>query len=128
MLLWIIKCRAIAGLLRPNLLFLVNSIKMSVRTPYSFTVPPPPVFLKFFLRFSVSSGSQPPPSLSPKGKRKELEVFPHGPLLCISILTYLLILIFQQPITTSKEMHVIKDSLDDKSKKYGSMKVLNFNN
>ena len=39
MLLWIIKCRAIAGLLRPNLLFLVNSIKMSVRTPYSFTVP-----------------------------------------------------------------------------------------
>ena len=44
MLLWIIKCRAIAGLLRPNLLFLVNSIKMSVRTPYSFTVRPvPPV-------------------------------------------------------------------------------------
>ena len=38
MLLWIIKCRAIAGLLRPNLLFLVTSIKMSVRTPYSFTV------------------------------------------------------------------------------------------
>ena len=38
MLLWIIKCRVIAGLLRPNLLFLVNSIKMSVRTPYSFTV------------------------------------------------------------------------------------------
>ena len=37
-MLWIIKCRAIAGLLRPNLLFLVNSIKMSVRTPYSFTV------------------------------------------------------------------------------------------
>ena len=37
------------------------------------------VFLKFFLRFSVSSGSQPPPPLSPKGKRKELEVFPYGP-------------------------------------------------
>ena len=42
--------------------------------------PPSPVFLKFFLRFSVSSGSQPPPPLSPKGKRKELEVFPRGPL------------------------------------------------
>ena len=40
MLLRIIKCWATAGLLRPNLLFLVNSIKMLVRTPYLFTVPP----------------------------------------------------------------------------------------
>ena len=46
MLLWIIKCRAIAGLLRPNLLFLVNSIKMSVRTPYSFTVGGGVIFLQ----------------------------------------------------------------------------------
>ena len=44
---------------------------------------------------------------------------------------YLLINIFQQPITTSKEIHVIKTSMDDKSKeainsiiehKYGTMK------
>ena len=42
---------------------------------------PPPLFSSSFpsgLVFPV--GLNPLPSLSPKGKRKELEVFPHGPL------------------------------------------------
>ena len=40
----------------------------------------PPVFLTFFLRFSVFMGLNPLP-LFLKRKRKELEVFPSGPLL-----------------------------------------------
>ena len=53
------------------------------------------------------------------------------PKMVNTTLTYLLINIFQQPITTSKEIHVIKTSMDDKSNeainsiiehKYGTMK------